>query len=261
MQAHESPTCLPTPQALAPLPRAERNARLLDALRGGEFDFVDFGTHKGGGLALGLELGGTRGLGIEINESKCQALLAKGLYVVSEDAFLLPPIANTVRFAVFSHVLEHLPDEATACIVLKRVSEFCRDFIFIQQPDFSAETYLWRHGLQFAHTNMKGHLWRPSTRRLVEVLWNLGFHRFAVGGQSLVADSTDPWLHSAEVQSNALWKHEPETDPPKPAVTFNPPLYRDVAIAVAKSTDVDPQALLRKVRVRHIHLESFSVVQ
>lgn len=243
------------------MPRAERNQLLLDALRAGHFDFVDFGTHKGGGLNLGLELGGTRGLGIEISEPKCQTLMAKGYYVISEDAFLIPPMSNTVRFAVFSHVLEHLPDEATASLVLKRVSEFCREFIFIQQPDFSAETFLWRKGLQFAHTSMKGHLWRPSTRRLVELLWEMGFQRFAVGGQRVVLDSSCSWLHRADVQSNVLWKHDPQKDPPKPVVSFEPPLFRDVAICVAKSTAVDPKAVLRKTDVRHIHLESFSVVQ
>jgi hypothetical protein len=251
---------LPPPQQLAVLPREQRNALLLYALNAGAFDFLDFGTHKGGGLQVGRTLGGRLGLGIELVDRKVIDALKAGLYVLSEDAFLLPPLRNAVKFAVLSHVLEHLPDEATAYLVLKKIASCCSDFVFIQQPDFSEEAMLWRKGLQFAHTNMKGHLWRPNTRRLIEMLWSLGFGRFLVGGQNRVRSSSNAWLHRADVQSSTLWKHKPEKDPLKPDVSFDPPLYRNVAIAIAKSSNVDLRDIFTKAKVVHVHFESFSII-
>jgi hypothetical protein len=226
---------LPPAQELAHVPREERTALLLTALQSGVFDFLDFGTHKGGGIRVGESLGGKLGLGIELRDAKVVEALSRGFYVLSEDAFLVPRMPKVVRFAVLSHVLEHLPDEATAYLVLQKIAGYCSDFLFIQQPDFSAETFLWRQGLQFAHTKMKGHMWRPSTTRMMEMIWSLGFGRFLVGGQTPVRASSNQWLHRADVQSRTLWKHDASKDPPKPQVTFEPPLFRDIAIAIGCS--------------------------
>jgi hypothetical protein len=62
------PSILPPAETLGEMRREQRNDLLLRALEAGAFDFLDFGTHKEGGLDRGLLFGGRVGLGVEIDE-------------------------------------------------------------------------------------------------------------------------------------------------------------------------------------------------
>ncbi len=250
---------LPDPRELAATPRKERNCFLVDALAEGHFDFLDFGSHRGASLKIGYELGGRRGLGIERNDDKCRELLAQGQYVLSEDIFSLPALSGVVDFAVCSHILEHMPNEHTVYLILEKLARATKRFILIDQPDFSAELYLFQRGFKLAHFAMKGHDCHLPTRRLVEMLWSLDLGHFVVGGKHAIVDSSNPWVHRADAPG-PLWKWDAEKDLPKEAVKFNRPLYRDVTIVVGRDPSCDLEHIAKSTGVKDIYLRSHSAL-
>lgn len=251
---------LPPAQELAAIPREQRNGMLLEGLQSGKFDYLDFGTHKGGGMRLGQQLGGKCGLGIEINEAKCQALLKNGYYVISEDIFRLPAFFSVVDFAVLSHVLEHLPNSQTIFLVLRKLLDACRKYVLIEQPDFTAESYLYSLGLRLAHFGMKSHTCHLRTRELIEMLWSLNAGRFIVGGKKPINDSSSRWVHRADQISSAGAPWDAEKHLPKPQIKFDRALFRDIVVVIGRDQEFDTDSILRAVSADLIYMRSYEVI-
>lgn len=230
------------PEALAGLaeqPVETRNARLLDLAREGHFDFVDFGTHRGGGIKWGRQLGGTRGLGIELDPDRAQAALDEGFPVYTGDIATFPTEGLRFRFAVCRHVLEHMPNEYVVGFVLWRLAQICTEFIYVEQPIFDYAEELEAQGLTLAHMTMPTHTCRLTIEQLLGIVTAVGIPAYAQGRVRPIRSSSNPWVHVAGAAKNrSRWREE--VDPPKPEVEFDPPLYRDLVIVAALgSFDVD----------------------
>jgi hypothetical protein len=249
---------LPPAQDLAGIPREERTQLLVRALEAGAFDYLDFGTHTGGGLRVGESLGGKLGLGVEMMETKCQALYKRGRYVISEDIFKLPLVRHSVDFAVCSHILEHMPNRHVVYLLLERLSQFCRKYVYINQPDFTATQYLFEKGLKLAHVGLTKHLTQLPTREIVSMLWDLKLGRFIVAGKRAIHNSSHDWVHAVGAPPNvSKWE---DGHLPKPYVEFNPPLYRDIVIVIGIDSSVDLEAIANEAGVSKITLRSYSAM-
>lgn len=209
-----------------------RNARLLDFARAGHFDFVDFGTHRGGGIRWGEHLGGTRGLGIELDATRAQRALDQGIPVYTGDIATFPTAGLRFRFAVCRHVLEHLPNEYVVGFVLWRLAQICTDFIYIEQPIFDYADELGEQGLTLAHMTMRSHTCRVSTEQLLRIVEGVGIPAYAQGRIRPIRNSSSPWVHVAGAAENrSRWQEG--VDPPRPELEFDPPLYRDLIVIAA----------------------------
>lgn len=226
---------IPAPEALEGLagqPIETRNERLLDLAREGHFDFVDFGTHRGGGIKWGRRLGGTRGLGIELDPSRAQAALDAGFPVYTGDIATFPTTGMRFRFAVCRHILEHMPNEYVVGFVLWRLAQVCTEFIYIEQPIFDDAEELERQGLTLAQTTMPNHTCRLSIEQLLRIVEGVGIPAYAQGRVRPIHSSANPWVHVAGAAENrSRWREG--VDPPKPEVEFDPPLYRDLVVFAA----------------------------
>jgi hypothetical protein len=231
---------------LAELPVAERNGILLEGVEEGAFDFIDVGSHKGGGLRLGATLGGNHGLGVEIDERKARSGLQQGLAIYTSDAAALPWDRRVFRFGVCRHVLEHLPDEATVRGVLRRLADICSDFIYVEGPDFSSATYLRDLGLTLAHDTMSTHTCRMDPASLGSALAAVGTRRLLMGRALPIRDSHSRWIHRHDApRDRGAWREE--EDLPKPTVTFDRELYRDIVLLGALSDEADLEGISAKL--------------
>ena len=247
---------LPSPVELSEMPLETRNEILLNALREGVFDYLDFGTHKGGGLDWGLSLGGRRGLGVELNDEKVLHALRSGYYVLSYDVFKIPiDEAPIVDFAVCRHVLEHMPNIHVVALIIERLRKFVRHYIYIEQPDFSQERYLAGLGLKLQGSYLKGHACPMQTRELVKIFWDVGFDNFVVGGIRRCAGSDSQYIHRADVAPRTVGKWR-EGDPPKPSVKFDRPVFRDIIAVLGKHSDVDIFSVAKLCKMEEVFLES-----
>lgn len=223
---------------------AESNARILAGLRAGAYDFADFGTNQGGGFSIGERLGGQRGVGFELDPALAQWNLDRGRDVMCLDIRALPPGITGIRFAVCSHVLEHLPSLYDVGSVIAALAPICRDFLLISGPNFDSEAFLYGHNLKVVHSAMRDHLCRFHTIDLIRVLFDLGLRDFTLGLSEQMRDSGNIWIHRADAPAEGLWTWQEGSSLPKPFVPFDPPLHRDIVCVVRLHAAVDTDAVL-----------------
>jgi hypothetical protein len=160
-------------------------------LRGGIYDFLDLGTNQGGGFKIGERLGGGKGVGFDLNPAVVQWNLDRGRDVMCLDVRTLPPGATGIRFAVCSHVLEHLPSLYDVGSVISALAPLCRDFLLLYGPNFDSEAFLYQQNLKLLHSAMRDHLCRFRTIDLVKLLFDLGLRDFVIGGAGVIHDSNN----------------------------------------------------------------------
>jgi hypothetical protein len=236
----------PRPLALADLPAQERNRILVAAAESGHYDFIDLGTHRGGGLRFGCLLGGQLGLGVEYSEEKATELLRQGHHVYTGDIALFPHARARFRFAVCRHVLMCLPNRYVVGTVLWKLRQMCSEFLFIDQPNFDTEPYLRELGLVAVHSTLPPIASPMTTSELTIMLDDLGLDRYVLGGSKPMLDSHDEWVHPIAAEPYR-WKWDPDVDPPKPDVAFHETLYRNFILVAGIDPCVDPQRIANYV--------------
>ena len=195
-------------------------------------DFLDFGASKGGCIDFAVRhLGGRSGLGVDIDPKKVARMRALGYDCMEGDITKLDLPAGSVRFVTMSHVLEHLPDLNAVGLAIANAARVSSHFLFIQGPYFDADCALARHGLKFYWSDWHGHHCHLTTNQLGHLLRDAGLRHYTTMARVRVLDSSDPCVHPAEAPRDRH-EYEPGVHPPKPKVTFDPPLYREMVCVV-----------------------------
>jgi hypothetical protein len=229
-----------------PAPLQESNARLLQQLHDGCYDFIDLGSNHGGGFQIGARQGGRRGLGFDLQPDLVHHLLAQGHDVACMDIRTLRAPEPLVDFAVCSHVLEHLPSLYDVGGVIGALRNLCRDYLLISGPCFEEEDYLWSLNLKVLHTAMPDHLCRFKVIDLVDMLHRLRLRDYVVALGEPMRDSANPWIHRADEPAEGMWIWDGAKNLPKPHVDFDRPLHRDFVCIVQLRSGIDAMALLKR---------------
>lgn len=231
----------------------ENNQQYLRALSDGKYDFIDLGTSRTlAGFELARKFGGTRGLGAELRPEVVAINTDAGHDVYWGDIRDLKGAKKSVSFSICSHVLEHLDKEEDMVSILEMLSGSCKDFIFIQGPNFDYDPYLRDEGLQWSHTCYDDHTYKFTTHDLSEVLKKIGFTRFMIGGQVPVQSSKDAWLLSKDQppsKGNLLWS---EGLLKKPIITFKETLYRNLTCVIPLNYNVEADEILSHAKTETI---------
>lgn len=221
------------------------NARFLERLRAGAYDFIDLGTNHGGGFEIGKRQGGRNGLGFDLQPGLVQHLLGRGLDVACLDVRTLRSPRPLVDFAVCSHVLEHLPSLYDVGSVVGALRAMCRDYLLISGPCFEEEAYLYSQNLKVLHTAMPDHLCRFKVVELVGILHALRLRDFVVALTEPLRDSQNHWVHRADEPAEGMWQWDAAKNLPKPHVVFDRPIHRDFVCVVKLRAGVDADRVLR----------------
>lgn len=212
-----------------------------------KYDFLDFGTSRGGSIDYAINrLGGTRGLGIDLSEAKVADARANGVECVQGDVTNLDLPDDSVRFVTMLHLLEHLPD--FDC-VNKAIATACRvstDFVYIVGPYFEADDYLKSQGLKFYWSDWRGHTFHLKYQHLDEILKSIGQTDYVFFDNSAVPDSSHPTIHPLESPIDQH-DYDPATHPEKPELSFPSPLYREMVCCI-KLKDFPDWELVQKAR-------------
>lgn len=123
-----------------------------------QFDFVDFGCSMGGSIEKAArDFGATRGLGIDIDPDKVAATRKQGHDAIEGDLTNLKIGTKKVSFAILSHFLEHLSSLKAAERCLHSAVHLARDFVYVAQPYFDADGYLFSKSLKLYWSDWHGH--------------------------------------------------------------------------------------------------------
>src|SRR5205823_2682409 len=137
---------------------------LLNEVASQKFDFVDLGASSGGSMVWAhRQFGGKSGIGFDLDPKKVAQSRAAGHNVHEADIVELKLPADSVRFVVCSHTLEHLPSPRAALQVIQTAIHTAREFAIFRIPYFDADGMLAQLGLKFYHSDWSGHTNRLTT--------------------------------------------------------------------------------------------------
>jgi SAM-dependent methyltransferase len=208
------------------------------ALRKGEFDFLDFGCSRGGSIEMAKKLfGARRGLGIDIAEKKVEEATAAGYDAIVYDIRNLPR-RPFVRFCVLVHFLEHVPNRGDVIAFLHRASRISKEFVFIRQPYFDADGYLFQNGLKLFWSDWLGHPNTMTTLNFHSILVQMkrkGYiGNFSIHLSGPIPTSAHNAIHAVNSPRNQH-HYDPALHPAKPMdVRFQFPVFTEVIVLISK---------------------------
>ena len=225
-----------------------------------DYDFIDFGCSKGGSIAFAKKaFKAKRGIGIDISPEKVAVARDAGFDAMLADARTLTAHPRAVSFVTMMDFLEHVPSvkDARTCIIA--ATTVARDFVFIRQPWFDTDGYLFSLGLKLFWSDWRGH---PNAMTSLEIHNILSRHpnveRFRMYGSIPITSSADPAVHAL---TSPVDQHDwsAEIHPPKPHLHFDTPVYRQiVCIATLRGGSLAMEEIESKIRWDSVIFDSAS---
>ena len=214
------------------------------------YQFIDFGCSSGGSSDLARKkLGGDRGLGLDIDPVKVALARKAGHDVLEVDATKLPAVKGRVQFSVMSHFLEHLPSFEAARKCINNAVSLSNRYVYIQQPWFDSDPYLFRNGLKLYWSDWSGHPNRMTTLEFHCILWQLlersRIVRYCIYGRQAIETSGNRDVHPLESPVNSKdWTEGAHLS--KKEIVFTEPVFREIVVILA----VKDPAVIEKVESR-----------
>jgi GT2 family glycosyltransferase len=234
----------------------------IKILREGNFDYLDFGCSKGNSLNWSKRLfGGKQGLGIDIDPRKVAQAKAAGHNAVVFDINNIPD-KKLVRFTVLSHFLPHVPNENDVKAFVRKACQVSTDFVFIKQPYFDADGYLFQNGLKLFFSDWTGHPNQMTTMSLFKLMKELKDEglllMFSIHGKKPILSSDDNHIQSINAPTDQH-HFDPSKHPPKiRGLKFEFPVFYETVVMISMS-GVSHYEQFKKFPTDATFFESWSV--
>lgn len=244
---------LPHPVTQKPNPtNQDSNAAMLKKLYAGTYDFLDFGCSQGGSIQLAQSLFGKgNGLGLDIDPEKVARTRELGYDAMVADLTKLPLRANPVRYVILSHFLEHLPGLKTAEQAVSCAVRAARDFVYISQPWFDSDGYLFRRRLKLYWSDWHGHPNRMTTldfRFLLEFFREKGdIAGYTIFGHGPIFTSRHKAIHPLSSPRNQN-SYDVGVHPSKPVIPklFSSPVFTEIQVLADINPNNSAQGHMRR---------------
>lgn len=223
----------------------------IDEIRLADYEFLDFGCSAGGSLERYSRLfrAKGKGLGLDVDRDKVERARAAGFDAAVCDLTDLSP-AGQVRFVLMAHFLEHVPSLVDVASIVRNAARCAREFVFIRQPYFDADSYLFLHGLKLYWSHWSGH---PNNMTMLELrnvleplLLSGALQRYTLYGLNPIRDSGSPFVHNLDTPVNQHhWDEDKHSR--KRHVVFTQPVYQETMAVL----DVDGKSTPGIERIFH----------
>lgn len=191
----------------------------LEQIAQGTYDQLDFGCSTGNALIFGKEeLGLKRGIGLDIDPEKVKRARAAGHEAAVLDVTTLGDYPDSVSVVTLFHFLEHLPSFELARTCVRAAITAARDYVFIRQPWFDADTHLMRLGLKCYWSDWRGHLYHISAFDMLKMIDPVEeILDYRIYGRKRIKSSSDPALVPLLAQGN-MHQYDQQRDGLKPEI-------------------------------------------
>ena len=124
-----------------------------------KYKFLDVGCKIGGSFSVAKKFGydTKQGIGIDINEQNVKKFTELGYNAIVADATNIPFNDNSFDLVIFSHVIEHLPNEQMGRKALEECLRVSNKYVFLALPFFDENDYLNSLGLKTYYSDWSGH--------------------------------------------------------------------------------------------------------
>ncbi len=210
--------------------------------------FFEFGCSKGDGLSWTEQKTGYKGLGFDTDPQKLQIASERGLLCCNQNILDLPNI-KLVSFTTLFHFLEHLESVKQAMEFILKACAVSRDYVYIRQPYFDADSWLFCMGFKTFYSHWTGHRNRmvlPDFFYILEECRNENLIRdYKLAVKMPIQDSSSPMIHSLSSVKDSL-HYDPCSHPAKKTgVPFFFPVFYET-VAILKIGDRQPDLLWKE---------------
>lgn len=225
----------------------------------GSIDYIDFGCSKGGSIAFAKKrFSGHQGLGIDIDQSKVEKTREAGYRAIQYNINDIPD-EKLVRFVVMSHFLEHVPSHLDVKAFIRKARTISKEFVYVQQPYFDADAYLFEKGLKLFWSDWSGHPNRMTSLELWLLQRDLKEEglpiTFSLYAHKNITDSADPRIHPLTSSINQF-DYNVEVHPPKdPTILFENNIFHEL-VCLITFPGCDHAGMLKKLRYHHTIIDS-----
>jgi len=199
--------------------------------------FFDFGCSNGGSIEhVNTKYDrDSKGMGFDISQTKLEEASSRDHLVSNFDILSLPE-QPMVGYTTMFHILEHIDSQATVSGFIQKACAVSRDFVFIIQPFFDADAFLFAHGLKLFWSDWGGHPNRMTTLEMYLILNALyrdkKIEGFKIFGKGLICDSS----YAQILPLNTLFDqqdYDPDEHPPKRTdLVFDFPVFKELAVLI-----------------------------
>ena len=192
---------------------------------------------------------GARGLGIDIDAAKIEQAQSNGYDAILYDIRNIPD-EKLFRFTIMSHFLEHVPSHVDTKDFIRKACRISNEFVYIQQPFFDADPYLFERGLKLFWSDWKGHPNRMTSLELWIILRDLmaeGLEfTYSLHAYKDVLNSDDTCVHpvSSDIEQHA---YDPLIHPAKPSIEFDNNVFYEL-VCLITFAGTDHSDILNKMR-------------
>ncbi|AFZ50434.1 class I SAM-dependent methyltransferase [Dactylococcopsis salina] len=220
------------------------------------YDYLDFGCSNGGSLKFGKSyLGGTKGLGVDINPDKVRQALENDLSAVVADVTELSQLDNVVRFVTLFHFLEHLSGFSAARNCLDAAITASSDFVLVRQPCFESDGYLFERGLKLYWSDWTGHPYAMTTLDFYKIIrGNPKVKAWGVYGRKPISHSKDLAIHPLASPRNQH-AYDPAQHPAKPMLPLSANLFYELVVFI-QTGNFDLTTLRGVMNIDHVIYET-----
>lgn len=194
-------------------------------------DFFDFGCSHGEGLLWTQNITGTNGFGFDIDSNKLESASGKGVFCTSFDILKLQD-DKLVSFTTIFHMLEHLYSVHEAELFIRKACMISIDNVFIKQPFFDADAWLFSQGLKTFYSHWSGHRNKMNTPDFYNILKRLMDQKliksFAIAYKKPIKNTDDEIIHSLDSPIDSM-RYDKKIHPQKPVnVSINYPVFYEI---------------------------------
>ena len=198
-----------------------------------EYKFLDVGCKDGSSFFIAKNFGfdPDQGLGIDISEKNIKGLTDAGYNGMVACATDIPFADNSFELVIFSHVLEHLPDEKSGRKALLECLRVSSKHVFLALPFFDEDDYLNSLGFKTFYSDWRGH---TNMVHLSKILndYLIGYE-YDIKMVKKITDSSFSEIIpiTADIDS---FDYDPEKHGPKEIVSFDRDIWREYHMVISK---------------------------
>lgn len=236
------------PREVIPNERVSSVHALQSLISEHRIQFFEFGCSKGDGLAWTQQRTGRAGLGFDVDPKKLKIAGEKGLLCCNLDILALPD-KKLVSFTTLFHILEHLESVKLAREFIYKACAVSRNYVYIRQPYFDADSWLFYMGFKTFYSHWTGHRNRmilPDFYYMLEEFRAKELIReYKLAVKMPIRDSSSQMIHDLASPKDSL-HYDSRSHPSKTAgVHFPYPVFYET-LAVLEMGGREPDLLWKE---------------
>jgi hypothetical protein len=201
-----------------------------------KYDFIDFGCSNGDSIKFAqINLNGQCGIGIDIDPNKVKSAKENGYDAILGDITKMSDMDKSVKFVTMIHFLEHLEGYVIAEKCIQRAVDFATDFVYIRQPFYDSDSYLFTKGFKNFWADWSGHKFHMTSFDFYTILNRLKL-KSKIKGYSIVGlkptlNSNDDHIHSLDSNIDQF-EYNPDNHPEKKNNVVFKDVFKELEVIV-----------------------------